>query len=240
MDAIKAKTDNLPASPAAVGSAMTLTSAYDAAKTAATQTSVDDLPTNSELATALASADDATLAAISGLNNLSSAQAQSAAAAALTAYDPPTNAEMVARTLLAADYTVVSDLGTVQTGDSYARLGAPAGASIAADIAGISAGTAPTVEDIDTRLSTTHGAGSWLSGGGSGTGSYTDTITDGANPLDGVRVQLSTDVAGTNRVYETFTDALGVFALSPDPGTYYRWLDLAGYTFTQGVEVMVT
>lgn len=33
--AIKAKTDNLPASPAAVGSAMTLTSAYDAAKTAA-------------------------------------------------------------------------------------------------------------------------------------------------------------------------------------------------------------
>ncbi len=33
--AIKAKTDNLPASPAAVGSAMTLTGAYDAAKTAA-------------------------------------------------------------------------------------------------------------------------------------------------------------------------------------------------------------
>lgn len=35
VDAIKAKTDNLPASPAAVGSAMTLTEAYDAAKTAA-------------------------------------------------------------------------------------------------------------------------------------------------------------------------------------------------------------
>ena len=32
--AVKAKTDNLPASPAAVGSAMTLTAAYDAAKTA--------------------------------------------------------------------------------------------------------------------------------------------------------------------------------------------------------------
>ncbi len=32
---MKAKTDNFPASPAAVGSAMTLTSAYDAAKTAA-------------------------------------------------------------------------------------------------------------------------------------------------------------------------------------------------------------
>lgn len=43
VDAIKAKTDNLPASPAAVGSAMTLTSAYDAAKSAASQASVDAL-----------------------------------------------------------------------------------------------------------------------------------------------------------------------------------------------------
>ena len=41
--AIKAKTDNLPATPAAVGSAMTLTAAYDAAKTAATQTSVNTI-----------------------------------------------------------------------------------------------------------------------------------------------------------------------------------------------------
>lgn len=40
VDDIKAKTDNLPASPAAVGSAMTLTSAYDAAKSAASQASV--------------------------------------------------------------------------------------------------------------------------------------------------------------------------------------------------------
>lgn len=38
--AIKGKTDNLPASPAAVGSAMTLTGAYDAAKTAASATDV--------------------------------------------------------------------------------------------------------------------------------------------------------------------------------------------------------
>ncbi len=43
VDAIKAKTDNLPASPAAVGSAMTLTSAYDAAKTAASQASVNTI-----------------------------------------------------------------------------------------------------------------------------------------------------------------------------------------------------
>ena len=44
--AIKAKTDNLPAAPAAVGSEMTLTAAYDAAKTAASQSSVNSIPTN--------------------------------------------------------------------------------------------------------------------------------------------------------------------------------------------------
>jgi hypothetical protein len=75
---------------------------------------------------------------------------------------------------------------------------------------------------------------------GSGTGHYSDTITDGASPLDGVRVQLSTDPAGAHRVYETWTDALGTFTLRPDPGTYYRFLDLAGYTFAQGVPVEIT
>lgn len=55
---------------------------------------VKDVPTNAELTSALAAADDATLAAIAALNNLSSAEAQSAAAAALTAYGPPTKAEL--------------------------------------------------------------------------------------------------------------------------------------------------
>lgn len=45
-----------------------------AAALATAQTSIDDLPTNTELTAALAAADDATLAAIAGLNNLSAAQ----------------------------------------------------------------------------------------------------------------------------------------------------------------------
>jgi len=49
-------------------------------------TQLDALPTNAELATALGTADDAVLAAIAALNNLSSAGAQAAASAALTAY----------------------------------------------------------------------------------------------------------------------------------------------------------
>lgn len=46
---------------------------------------IDALPTNSELATALASADDATLAAIAALNNLSAAQVWAAGTRTLTA-----------------------------------------------------------------------------------------------------------------------------------------------------------
>lgn len=90
MDAVKAKTDNLPSDPADQ-------SAVEAAITAAQSalgTSIGDLPTNAELATALASADDATLAAIAALNDLDSTAVQTAAAAALTAYDPPTKAEL--------------------------------------------------------------------------------------------------------------------------------------------------
>ena len=63
--------------------------------------------------------------------------------------DVPNTSEFQARTLPAADYTVVSDLGTVQTGDAFARLGAPAGESVSADIAAIKAETAAIVADTN-------------------------------------------------------------------------------------------
>ena len=81
----------------------------------ASQTSVDDLPTNAELATALAAADDAVLAAIAALNNLSAAAVNAEVDTALADYDGPTNAELEARTLAAASYataTAVDDLPT--------------------------------------------------------------------------------------------------------------------------------
>lgn len=77
-------------------------------------------------------------------------------------------------------------------------------------------------------------------GVGTGTGTYTDTVTDGVDPLDNVLVQLSTDAAGANMVYRAYTGADGAFTLRPDPGTYYVWFELAGYSFTQGAQVVVT
>lgn len=54
----------------------------------------------------------------------------------------------------------VDDLVDTEVAAIYTRLGAPAGASIAADIL-----TKPTAAQIDTQLSGTHGAGVWGSGG---------------------------------------------------------------------------
>jgi hypothetical protein len=85
---------------------------------------------------------------------------------------------------LAADQSGVT-IGTVstltghtaQTGDNYARLGAPAGASVSADIAAIEGGA--TAEEVDTQLSSTHGAGEWSVSGGEGAYTGTLTVDDG-------------------------------------------------------------
>jgi hypothetical protein len=52
----------------------------------ASQTSVDDVPTNAELATALGSSDDATLAAIAALNDISEAEVNAQVDAAIETY----------------------------------------------------------------------------------------------------------------------------------------------------------
>lgn len=57
-------------------------------------------------------------------------------------------------------------------------------------------------------------------------------------PIQGVRVTISTDLAGTNVIWGGDTDALGVarddFGQLPclTSGTYYFWRQLAGYSFS--------
>lgn len=93
--AIKAKTDNLPTLPAAASDCITAVGVRSAVGLASANldTQLDALPTNAELTTALAGADDAVLSAIGALNNVSATQVEAAATAALVAYDPPTRAE---------------------------------------------------------------------------------------------------------------------------------------------------
>ena len=71
--------------------------------------------------------------------------------------DIPTTAEIALRTLLAAEYTIVADLGVVQTGDSFARIGA-AGISLTAITDAITAleniSTANVNTEVDNALNT--------------------------------------------------------------------------------------
>lgn len=84
-----------------------------AANLATLQTSVNDVPTNAELATALAGADDAVLAAIAALNNLSQANIRTAIGLATANLDTqladlPTNSELTTALASADDATLAA------------------------------------------------------------------------------------------------------------------------------------
>jgi hypothetical protein len=83
-------------------------------------------------------------------------------------------------------------------------------------------------------------ANSLLGAGGSGAIAKTITITNGASPLDGVEVWVTTDSAGTNVVAGTLsTNSFGQVTFMLDAGNYYVWTQLAGYNFTNPTSITV-
>lgn len=197
IDGIKAKTDLIPASPAAVGSAMTLTAAYDLAKTAA-QTS--------DITTAHATTDGK-----------------------IDAVDNYVDTEIS---------TIIATLATIQgyVDDLESRLTATR-----AGYLDNLATAPPTASEIDTELSSSHGAGAW---GAASTGSstYTDTVKDtdeSGLPVEGVDVYLYNNSGYSgNPVASDTTDVNGVFSIPVDPGTYYVRCIKSGYTFTDFSKVV--
>lgn len=66
------------------------------------------------------------------------------------------------------------------------------------------------------------------------------TVTDGTDPLDGAEVWASTDSGGSNIVASGSTDASGEVTFMLDAGTYYVWVQHAGYNATNPTEVTVS
>jgi hypothetical protein len=91
-------------------------------------------------------------AAINALNDLSALDAQAAVAAALLAYGASTYAggDTAGTTTLLTRIvgTLLAGNHTAQSGDAYARLGAPTGASVSADVADVES----KVDDLEGRL----------------------------------------------------------------------------------------
>lgn len=138
--------------------------------------------------------------------------------------------------------TILADYAR-RTGD-YATAGAqmdlvnaPNALAIAAIQAGLSSLTASQVWDALTAGMVVPGSiGKLLSvcmAIGPGSIPWQITVNDNSgNPIDGVNVWITTDLAGANVIFNGFTDALGKVTPMLDPGNYYAWKQLAGYTFT--------
>lgn len=102
--------------------------------------------------------------------------------------------------------------GTAQTGDSFARLGAPAGASVSADVASVKVDTAATKVKTDFLPSATAGAagGLFLAGSNAAT-SITTALT--ANLIGNVTGNLSGSVGSvTGNVGGNVTGSVGSVA----------------------------
>jgi hypothetical protein len=68
---------------------------------------------------------------------------------------------------------------------------------------------------------------------GSGAVTWTYDVTDGSDPIPGVGVWVSTDLAGSNVIAGTLTtDANGRVTFFLDAGTYYFWSQKSGFNFT--------
>jgi hypothetical protein len=157
---IKAKTDNLPASPAAVGSNMgTVTSVTGAvgSVTAAVTVGTNNDKTGYSLSSAGVQAIwDALTSALTTVGSIGKLLVTNinAALSSLSTYaggDTPGTTTLLSRIV----GTLLTGNHNPQSGDSYARLGAPVHASISADIAAIGAATDPWL----TALPGSYGAG---------------------------------------------------------------------------------
>lgn len=183
---VKAKTDLIPASPAAVGSAMTL------ADDAITSAKFDQLT-----AFPLESAD-------TGLT-----------AVARTGADSDT---------LETLSDQIDGLPTDQDVRDAMKLAPTAGS--------------PAAGSVDTHLDDILADTSAI--GGAGAVSWSVTVTDGSgNPLDGAEVWFTTDAGGSNVAASGSTNALGVVTFLLDAGTYYGWVQLAGYNFSNPTTIAV-
>ncbi len=161
-----------------------------------------------------------------------------------------------------ANVTAVGTLSghTPQTGDSYAIVssGTHGNAALLArgDIAWITGGSVSAADIADAvwdELQAGHIiAGSFgfyldaqisLIAGAVGPGGteWEIIITDGVNPIDNVRVWLTTDEIGSNTIANQISDADGStnFMLDLDV-TYYIWKEKAGFNFTNPEATTVT
>jgi len=256
--AIKAKTDNLPASPAATGAAMTLTSAYDAAKTALSAAAYTTPPTVSDIATAVWGAGTRTLSSFGTLVSDVTTAVWGAGTRTLTAFgtvaaDAAAAVWAVAKASLTATGTIGRWLGTEMAAtigdaqtqadmshvldrlDTTLEANGDSSRFTTAALANGPTGSAPTAAQIDSQLSGTHGAGTWGATQTAGRIAVVIGVHDGSgNGMPGVAVVARADddpsapIIDQGITADDGTLTLYLQALT----TYYIWRSKPGYSWS--------
>lgn len=104
-------------------------------------------------------------------------------------------------------------VGTAQTGDSYARLGAPAGASISADIAGVSTTVLQALGvNVTTIATLTNQTSFTLTAGSADDNAYNDWAI--------LVIDASSSVQRALGIVEDYTGATKTVTLRADPGIF--------------------
>lgn len=204
---IKAKTDNLPANPAAV-------SDIPAAAAVASQV-------RTELATELGNLDAkvSTRSPETG-GRLQAVETTTNRLATTLEADGP-NWRFTTPSLVNAP--TGSGVSAQDVADAVRLELAPELAHLDADVSGIPA-------EIAALLATEHGVGSWVdsSGGGDILFPYTVSDNNGA-PVAAARVIVTTDAGGVHRYAMAHSDEFGIARFHLSAGTYYFWTYKPGY-----------
>lgn len=219
--AIKAKTDNLPASPAAVGSPMTLTSAYDAAKTAA-QALILGTPAGASIAADIAEIEGETDAIIVSIGTPTGASIAADIAAVKT--DTGNLVTRITSSLFGGITSLAQWLGLLtgkQAGNSTART----------EINATGAGSG-TYNETNDSLQAIRDRGdiAWTTGdGGRGSGANTVTLTinNGSTAIQNAKVRVTSGAS----TYLGTTDINGLVTFNLDDDTWIIAITSPGYTF---------
>lgn len=136
------------------------------------------------------------------------------------------------------NWTVTGDLAGLSThsaADVATALGTGSTLTALASAASITALRGADSDTLKTVSDQIDGISAEAGGGGI---AYEVACTYGGNPLDGVKVWVTTDTAGSNVVASGYTGVLGTVTFMLEAGTYYLWKQLAGYNAATNPETI--
>lgn len=233
--------------PAKAGDAMTLTAAYDAAKSAASQTSVNTidgladtiLADTGELQTDLANGGRLDLI-IDGIkaktDNLPASPA--AVGSKMDIVDSPSATGLGVMVSAFWDKLLT---GITTTGSIGKLIKDYLDAAISSRLATAGYSAAPSVASIDAQLSGTHGAGAW-GASAVGTIAYPDPLDpfldENGDPMSGVKIEAFSNSTRTALVDVQTTDVNGNFQFHLNAGAYWFRASLLQHVSYEWSEVL--